>query len=51
MTMNGDLAIAGIQWSDLLYISERVIVLSVIVTFLGIGLLRALASKSIGLPS
>ncbi len=49
MTMHGDLAIAGIQWSDLLYISERVIVVSVIVTFLGIGLLRALASKSIGL--
>jgi signal transduction histidine kinase len=47
--MHGDLAIAGIQWSDLLYISERVIVLSVVVTFLGIGLLRALASKSIGL--
>ncbi len=49
MTMHGDLAIAGIQWSDLLYISERVIVLAVIVTLLGIGLLRALASKSIGL--
>jgi len=48
MTMHGDLAFAGIQWTDLLDISERVIVLSVIVTFSG-SLLRALASKSIGL--
>src|SRR5216683_1450551 len=47
--MRGDLAIAGIQWSDLLHISERVILLSVIVTFLGIGLLRLLAAKSVGL--
>ncbi|HEX9547530.1 MAG TPA: hypothetical protein VF942_09350, partial [Acidimicrobiales bacterium] len=49
ITMRGDLAIAGIQWSDLLHISERVILLSVIVTFLGIGLLRLLAAKSVGL--
>jgi len=47
--MHGDLAIAGIQWSDLATISERVIVLSVVVTFLGIGLLRLLAAKSVGL--
>jgi signal transduction histidine kinase len=43
------LAIAGIQWSDLEHISERVLLLSVIVTFLGIGLLRLLAAKSVGL--
>ena len=49
MTMHGDVAIAGIQVSDLVHISERVIVLSVVVTFLGIGLLRMLAAKSVGL--
>ena len=49
MTMHGDVAIAGIQASDLVHISERVIVLSVVVTFLGIGLLRMLAAKSVGL--
>jgi hypothetical protein len=27
MTMHGDLAIAGIQWSDLAAISERVVIL------------------------
>jgi signal transduction histidine kinase len=47
--MHGDLALAGIEWPDLLHISERVVLLSVIVTFLGIGLLRLLAAKSIGL--
>jgi signal transduction histidine kinase len=47
---DGDLALpAGIQWSDLLHISERVILLSVVVTLLGIGLLRLLAAKSVGL--
>jgi signal transduction histidine kinase len=45
----GDLAIAGIQLSDLVHISERVLLLSVIVTFLGIGLLRLLAGRSVGL--
>jgi signal transduction histidine kinase len=45
----GDLAIAGIQLSDLVHISERVLLLSVVVTFLGIGLLRLLAGKSVGL--
>src|SRR6202522_1856727 len=47
--MHGDLAIAGIRWSDLASISERVIVLSVVVTFLGIGLLKLLAARSVGL--
>ncbi len=46
---HGDLAIAGIQLSDLVHISERVLLLSVIVTFMGIGLLRLLAGKSVGL--
>jgi len=49
MTMHGVLAIAGIQWSDLATISERVVILSVVVTFLGIGLLRLLAAKSVAL--
>ena len=47
--MHGDLAIAGIQWSDLATISERVIVLSVVVAFLGNGLLKLLAARSVGL--
>jgi len=47
--MHGGLAIAGIQASDLVHISERVLVLSVVVTILGIGLLRLLAAKSVGL--
>jgi signal transduction histidine kinase len=46
--MHGEVAIAGIQ-SDLVLVSERVIVLSVVVTFLGIGLLKLLAAKSVGL--
>ena len=49
MTMHGDLAIAGIEWSDLAAITERVVLLSVVVTFLGIGLLKLLAAKSVGL--
>jgi signal transduction histidine kinase len=49
IAMHGTLAIAGIEWSDLWNISVRVLVLSVVVTFLGIGLLRLLASKSVGL--
>jgi signal transduction histidine kinase len=48
-TMHGDVAIAGIQVPDLVPVAERVIVLSVVVTFLGIGLLRVLAAKSVGL--
>jgi signal transduction histidine kinase len=47
--MHGDLAIADIQWSDLAHISERVFVLSVVVTFVGIGLLKLFAAKSVGL--
>jgi signal transduction histidine kinase len=47
--MHGDFAIAGIQVSDLVTISVRVIVLSVVVTFLGIALLKMLAAKSVGL--
>jgi signal transduction histidine kinase len=47
--MHGDLALAGIQLSDLAHISERVFVLSVVVTFIGIGLLKLLAAKSVGL--
>src|SRR5580692_11496907 len=49
MTMHGDLALAGIQWSDLARISVRVLLLSVVVTFIGIGLLKLLAAKSVGL--
>jgi signal transduction histidine kinase len=47
--MHGEVAMAGIQVSDLVAISVRVIVLSVVVTFLGIGLLKLLAAKSVGL--
>jgi signal transduction histidine kinase len=49
MTMHGDVAMAGIQVSDVVAISVRVVVLSVVVTFLGIGLLKLLAAKSVGL--
>ena len=49
ITMRGDIAVAGIQVPDLVHISERVIVLSVVVTFLGIGLLKRLAARSVGL--
>jgi signal transduction histidine kinase len=49
MTMHGDVALAGIQASDLTYVSVRVVLLSVVVTFLGIGLLRVLAAKSVRL--
>jgi signal transduction histidine kinase len=47
--MHGTLALAGIKWSDLADISVRVLVLSVVVTFLGIGLLWLLAARSVGL--
>jgi signal transduction histidine kinase len=49
IAVHGTLAIAGIKLSDLLNISVRVLVLSVVVTFVGIGLLRLLAAKSVGL--
>ncbi len=45
----GDLALpAGIQWSDILYISSRVLVLMVVVTIIGILVLRRFAARSIG---
>jgi signal transduction histidine kinase len=47
--MHGDVAVAGIQASDVVYVSARVVVLSVVVTFLGIGLFRMLAARSVGL--
>ena len=47
--MHGDVAIAGIQVSDLIRVCERVTVLSVIVAFLWIGLLKLLAAKSVRL--
>ena len=49
ITMHGEVAVAGIQVPDLVHICVRVIVLSVVVTFLGIGLLRRLAARSVGL--
>jgi signal transduction histidine kinase len=48
MQMHNSLAVAGIEWSDLTAISVRVLLLSVVVTFLGIGLLKLLAAKSVG---
>jgi signal transduction histidine kinase len=46
----GDLALpANIQWSDVLYITERVLVLAVIVTLIGILVLRQCAARSIRL--
>ena len=41
------LSLPGIQWSDLAYISEWVLILSAIVTIIGIWTLRLLASRSI----
>jgi signal transduction histidine kinase len=49
MTVHGEVAAAGIQVSDVARICERVIVLSVVVTLLGIGLLKVLAARSVGL--
>jgi signal transduction histidine kinase len=40
---------AGIQWSDIAYISERVLILALVVTVLGILLLRQFAARSISL--
>jgi signal transduction histidine kinase len=46
----GDLTLpAGIQWSDLLYISSRVLVIAVFVTVSAIVLLRLVAARSISL--
>ena len=47
--MNSSLAVAGIQWPDLLRVSARILLVSVIVTLLGIWLLKLLAARSIGL--
>jgi signal transduction histidine kinase len=38
----------GIAWSDLIWISERVAIIAVIVSIIGILLLRRLANRSIG---
>jgi signal transduction histidine kinase len=40
---------AGIQWSDLAYISERVLAIALVVTALGVFLVRRIAARSIGL--
>jgi signal transduction histidine kinase len=40
---------AGIQWSDLAYISERVLVTALIVTVIGLLVLRLFAARSISL--
>ena len=46
----GDLALpAGILWSDVLYITERVLGLALIVTLIGIAVLRQCAARSIKL--
>jgi signal transduction histidine kinase len=46
----GDLTLpAGIQWSDLLYISSRVLVIAVVVTVTAILVLRLVAARSISL--
>jgi signal transduction histidine kinase len=39
----------GIQWSDLLYISERVLVIALVISVISLLLLRRLAARSIGL--
>src|SRR6266478_5597202 len=39
---------AGIEWSDLIWISERVAIIAVVVSIIGILLLRRLAGRSIG---
>ena len=47
---SGDLALpAGIQWSDLAFISEGVLIVAVVTTVIGIIVLRQLAARSVGL--
>ena len=47
---NGALALpAGIQWSDVAFISEGVLIVAVVTTGIGILALRKLAARSIGL--
>ncbi|HTX25615.1 MAG TPA: HAMP domain-containing sensor histidine kinase [Streptosporangiaceae bacterium] len=46
----GDLALpAEIQWSDIAYISIRVLIIALVVTAIGIFVLRRFAARSIGL--
>ena len=46
----GSLALpAGIQWSDIFYISWRVLLVALVITAIGIVLLRRFAARSIGL--
>jgi signal transduction histidine kinase len=46
----GDLSLpAGIQWSDIWFITSRVLVIALIITVLGILLLRQFAARSISL--
>ncbi len=46
----GGLALpAGIQWSDIAYISIRVLLIALVVTVIGIVVLRRFAARSIGL--
>ncbi len=40
---------AGIQWSDLLFISTRVLAIALVISVIGLLLLRRLAARSIGL--
>jgi len=46
--IDGGLAAAGIRWPDLLLVSQRILLASVIVATLGIWLLKLLAARSIG---
>ena len=47
---SGDLSLpAGIQWSDLAYISERVLVIALVIIGIGILVLRRVAGRSIAL--
>ena len=46
----GDLPLpAGIQWSDIQYISERLLVIALVIALIGIFLLKRLAARSIAL--
>jgi signal transduction histidine kinase len=40
---------AGIQWSDIIYISDRLLVIALIIALIGIFLLKRLAARSIAL--
>ncbi len=46
----GDLALpAGIQWSDLAWISSRVLAIALIITVIGFFTLKRLAARSVAL--